>query len=126
MPRYRVQLKQGSRTIINRIEAKSQAAVLEFFNTLSTMQVSEIIGESGGYYKDDTLPPTDDFSYFPHAKFFVSNDSSRKSYQVIVHNLKLTKNAQDVALLARQCLEVSALNVDSIYAFALKSSKLQS
>lgn len=123
MPRFRVQLKQGSRTIINRVEAKNQTAVLEFFNTLSTMQVSEIIGETGGYYKDDTIPPIDDFAYFPHCKFFINNDESRKSHQVIVHNLKLTKNENDIAQMARQCLEIQSFNVDSISSLLLKGPR---
>lgn len=123
MPRFRVQLKQGSRTIVNRIEAKSQTAVLNFFNSLSTMQVSEVIGENGSYYKDDTLPPVDDFNYFPLAKFYARNESSSKAYQVVLHNMKLTKNMDDVALKAVECLDVHSLNVDSIYSFILKNKK---
>lgn len=124
MPRFRVQLKQGSRTIINRIEAKNQAAVLDFFNSLTSMKVSEIIGESGGYYKDDTLPPSDDFNYFPFAKFYVRNESSSKSYQVVLHNMKISKNMDDVALKAKEFLEIQSLNVDSIYSFILKNRKI--
>lgn len=123
MPKFRIQLKQGSRTIINRIEAKSLTHVLDFFNSLTTMQVSEVIGDNGAYFKDDTLPPMDDFLYYPYCKFFAYNEVNRVSNQVVIHHLKLTKNMDDVALKCSECLETNTFNVTSIYSFILKNKK---
>lgn len=121
MPKYRLRLQQGSRTIVNHIEAKSVQAVLDLFNTLTTMQVSEILKIE---YTDDTLPPVDDFLYYPLAKFFVSNEQSGKSTQIVLHNIKMTKNTDEIAAKAKECLEVQTLNIDSCHSFLMKNSKL--
>ncbi|MCK9373457.1 MAG: hypothetical protein M0P91_09675 [Sulfuricurvum sp.] len=121
MPKYRVQLKQGSTTKTAHIEAKSVAAVLDFYNTLTTMQVSEILKVE---YVDETLPPIDDMAYYQLCKFFYGNDDSRKSQQFYFQNMKLTKNTDDVILKAKQCLEIDGLNCDAVRSFILKNSKL--
>lgn len=121
MPKYRVQLKQGSRTIVNHIEAKSVQSVLDLFNTLTTMQVSEILKIE---YTDDTLPPVDDFVYYPLVKFIVKNDVSNKSSQVVLHNIKMTKNVDEIAQKAIETLEIQTLNIDSCYSFLMKNTKL--
>lgn len=121
MPKYRVQLKQGSRTIVNHIEAKSVQAVLDLFNTLSTMQVSEILKIE---YSDDTLPPVDDMVYYPFVKFMARNELSRKTHQILLHNIKMTKNTDDIDLKIKECLEIDTLKVDSTYCGLFKNSKL--
>lgn len=125
MPKYRLQLKQGSRTIVNRIEAKSQEHVLDLFNFLTTMQVSEIWGGTTPYM-DKTIPPADDFAYYPLVKFLARNDDSQKSVQIILHNVKLTKNTDDIASKIKECLEIDGLKVDSIICCLFKESKLAS
>ncbi len=121
MPKFRVQLKQGSRTIVNQIEAKDVSSVLTLFNSISTMQVSEILEIK---YSDDTLPPVDDMAYFPFAKFMCRNDTTRKTHQVTLHNIKMTKNSDDIDLMIKQCLEIDTLKVDSTYCGLFKNSKL--
>lgn len=121
MPKYRVQLKQGSRTIVNHLEAKSVQAVLDLFQSLTTMQVSEILKVE---YSDDTLPPIDDMAYYPLCKFFAANEDSRKSVQVVLHNIKLNKNENDVIIKARECLELDNLPIDSVRSILIKDSKL--
>ncbi len=123
MAKYQVQLKCASRTIVNRVEAKSVEAVLTFFNTLTSMQVSQILRIE---YEDNTLPPVDDMAYYPLVKFFVANEETRKSIQVVLHNMKLTKNETDVVTLAKECLSIDGLTIDSIRSILIKDSRLNS
>ena len=109
MPRYRVQLKQGRRTITNHIEAKSVASCLAFFEENTTMQVSEILEVK---YENDTLPPADDFAYFSIYKGILMN-STRMSQQIILNNVKLSKSEMDIAMSAKTHLEVGGLAVKS-------------
>lgn len=118
MPKYRVQLKQGSRTIVNHIEAKTVNDCLTFFNTLSTMQVSEILEVK---YTDETLQPIDDLAYYPMAKMFAYNEASGKSKQVLIHNVKLSKNEADIDLAIKQHLEIDTLTVNSTLCGLFKS-----
>ena len=119
MPNYRVQLKQGSRTVVNHIEAKNITAVLELFK-LTTMQVSEILEVK---YSDTTIQPIDDMQYYPLVKFMCKNTDSRKSQQLVLHNVKLTKNSGDIDVMIRQCIEIDGLKVDSTYCGLFKESK---
>jgi hypothetical protein len=120
MPKYRIQLKQGSRTITNHIEAKSVNDVLALFQTLSTMQVSEILEIK---YTDETLPPVDDMLYFPFVKIFANNEASRKSQQFLLHNIKLTKNSVDIDQALRQHCEIDTLAINSTHCGLFKSPK---
>ena len=61
MPKYRVQLKQGSKTFVEHIEAKSLQAVLDFFALISTAKVTEVLKIE---YEDTTKQPVDDMSVF--------------------------------------------------------------
>lgn len=123
MPKYRVQLKQGSNTKTAHIEAKSVQSVLDFYQSLTTMQVTEILKLE---YSDETLPPVDDMAYYPVVKMFIANDDSRKSVQFYFQNMKLNKNEEDVVLKAKQCLEIDNLNIDSIRSLLIKDSRLNS
>ena len=118
MPQYRVQLKQGRRTITNHLEAKSVADCLAFFQTMTTMQVSEILEIK---YEDNSTPPVDDFGYWAIYKGIVKNDA-RASRQIILNNVKLSKNEKDIALACRTHLEVLGLNVDSVMTSLFKQS----
>lgn len=117
MPKYRVQLKQGSRTIVNHIEAKSVGAVLTFYKTLTTMKVSEILKVE---YEDDTIPPVDDMLYHPLFKGIMKTDT-RMAKQIIINNLKLSKNEKDIALACVQNLEIEGQNIDSLYSALFKT-----
>ena len=117
MPKYRVQLKQGSRTIVNHIEAKSVDAVLAFFNELTTMQVSQILEIK---YEDNSTPPIDDFNYKPLYKGFIRNDSTHKSKQIILHNIKPNKHETDIYRACQQYLEIDGSRVDSVVSSLFK------
>jgi hypothetical protein len=111
MPFYRVQLKQGSRTIVNHIEASSWQDVLNFYNAVSTMKVSEILEVK---YKDETKPPVDDFNYKRLFKGFIRNEEARVSRQIILHNIKKSVNIKDMYNYIKQYLTIQGLKVDSI------------
>ena len=93
MPFYRVQLKQGSRTIVNHLEADNWEDILNFYRAVSTMQVSEILEVK---YKDETKPPIDDFNYKKLFKGFIRNEDARVSRQIIIHNIKKSVNIKDM------------------------------
>ena len=118
MPKYRVQLKQGSKTFVEHIEAKSLQAVLDFFALISTAKVTEVLKVE---YEDTTKQPVDDMNYYPVCKLMLSNSANHVSRQVVVHNVKLTKNLTDVINASKQYLEVSGFPVTSSYSSLLKS-----
>lgn len=116
MPLYRVQLKQGRRTITNHIEAKSVASCLAFFNEITTMQVSEILKVE---YTDETLPSIDDFNYFSIFKGILKNNT-KMSKQIVINNVKLSKNENDIALACKTHLEVGTASIDSLVSTLFK------
>lgn len=118
MPLYRVQLKQGRRTIVNQIEAKSVADCIAFFKELTTMQVSEVLEIK---YQDETPPPIDDFAYWALFKGVIKNDA-RMSKQIVLNNVKLSKNENDIALACKTHLDVNTLSVDSVVTSLFKHS----
>lgn len=117
MPKYRVQLKQGSRTVVNTIEAKSVASAIAFFETLSTMKVTEVLKIE---YENDTLPPVDDFLYFPLYKG-IMHTSTRLAKQMLVNNVKMTKSELDIAMACKEHLEINGSNIDSLYSSLFKT-----
>lgn len=119
MPKYRVQLKQGSRTIVNQIEAKDMTSVLAFYNAISTMKVTEVLKIE---YENDTTPPVDDFLYHPLFKGIMKTDT-RLCKQIIVNNVKLGVTEKDIALACQQFLEINGIHVDSLYSALFKSKK---
>lgn len=112
MPKYRIQLKQGSRTYVERGEFKSQNHVLTFYNTLTTAKVTEIWGGSSPYI-DQTTPPIDDMNYIKLVKTFARNYETKKSMQVTIRNVKLTKNAADISTAIRECMDIDGLAIDA-------------
>lgn len=118
MPKYRIQLKQGSKTIVEHIEAKSLESVLAFYQTFSTAKVSEVLKVE---YEDSTMQPIDDMGYFPLGKFMALNKSSKKSRQFIIHNIKKTKSSDDIAAGIKQHFEIDGLSIDSCYSGLIKS-----
>ena len=117
MPLYRVQLKQGSRTIVNHVEAKSLNDLLAFYDRISTMKVTEVLEvvyQSGGDI------PVDDFNYKKLFKGYIRNTSSHKSRQIILHNLKKSVDEDDLVSAIKAHLEVDGLVVDSVYCSLFK------
>ena len=116
MPKYRVQLKQGQRTIVEHIEAKSVADLLAFFKEITTMQVTEVLKIE---YEDHTMPPIDDFNYYQIFKGYM-HTSNRQSKQIILHNIKPSKTEKDIAMACKLHLEVNTVNVDSLISALFK------
>ena len=119
MAKYRVQLKQGSRTIVNHVEAKNVGAILSFFNSLTTMQVSEVLKVE---FSDDTMPPMDDFAYYSVFKGIMYTET-RLAKQIILNNVKLSISEKEIANACTQFLEIENANVKSLYSalFKMKS-----
>ena len=111
MPFYRVQLKQGSRTIVNHLEADNWEDILNFYNVVSTMQVSEILEVK---YSNDTKPPIDDFNYRKLFKGILRNEELRVSRQIILHNIKKTISLKELYNYILQYLKIEGKKVDSI------------
>ncbi|WP_324171717.1 hypothetical protein [Sulfurimonas sp.] len=111
MPNYKIQLKQGKRTIVAHGEFKNLQAVKTHYKTISTMKVSEILKVE---YEDKTTPPIDDYNYMSQFKAFVKNEDTRKSRQVIFNNLKVTLSDSQLYDSIKQNMEIQGLRVDSI------------
>ena len=111
MPIFRVQLKQGSRTIVNHIEADTWEDVKSFYDAVSTMKVTEILQVV--YQSSDKNIPVDDFNYKKLYKAFISNDS-RESRQIIVHNIKKSINEKDIVNYIKKYLKVAGKKVEGV------------
>lgn len=119
MPKYKIQLKQGKRTIVEHGEFKSLSHALDFFNTLTTMKVTEILKIE--YEALDDIVPIDDMVYKSLFKGFIKNETSRLSRQIILHNIKLTKNEDDIYVKIKECMDIGGLSVDNIYCSLFKA-----
>ena len=108
---FRVQLKQGSRTIVNHLEADSWEDILNFYNLVSTMKVSEILEVR---YSDKTQPPVDDFNYNRLFKCFIRNSDKKVSRQIILHNLKPNMTSAKISDYIKKYLKIEGLKVDGV------------
>ena len=113
MPLYRIQLKQGKRTVVEYVEGKSVTALLTFFEYITTMKVTEILRVEYSA-PEDTIIPIDDFVYDGLFKVFVKNDQ-RSSKQFIFHNIKKTVNDTELFAKMVECLEVGNLPITSCF-----------
>jgi len=118
MPMFRVQLKQGSRTIVNHLEADKWEDILAFYEKVSTMQVSEILEVR---YKNDTKPPIDDFNYKRLYKGIIRNEESHISRQIILHNLKLNINSDNLSQYIKQYLKIRGKKIDGVLVTLFRS-----
>lgn len=118
MPFYQIQLKQGSNTKVVNVEAKSVALCLEFFNYITTMQVSEI--RKIEYRSPDETPPVDDFNYNGQFRTFAKSDTNKMSRQFIFPNIKKTRDENEIFNMMKQCLEIDGATIHSIYASLMK------
>lgn len=116
MPIYKVQLKQGRRTIVNQIEAKSVNDAVQFFEKITTMKVSEVLELK---YYSELKPPIDDFNYNSLYKGIVKNNQ-KFSKQIVLNNVNLNKNEDDIYQACIQHLEVGTLKVESIVSSLFK------
>ncbi|MDO8454080.1 MAG: hypothetical protein Q7S59_05870 [Sulfurimonas sp.] len=118
MPKYKIQLKQGKRTVVAHGEFKSVASVLAHYNHISTMQVTEILRIE---YEDESQPPIDDFNYRSLFKGILKNDATRKSKQVIFNNIKLTINEREIIDSCKVHMEIDNSVVDSAISTLFKT-----
>ncbi len=118
MPKYKIQLKQGKRTIVAHGEFKNVSAVLAHYNRISTMKVSEILRVE---YEDTTTPPVDDFNYRSLFKGIVKNKDLRKSKQVIFNNIKMSINENDIYNSCMLNMEIDGAKIDSGLATLFKT-----
>lgn len=118
MPNYRVQLKQGSRTVVAHVEASSPSSVLALYEELSTMKVTEILEI---VYQSDALPPPDDLAYHSVWKGIIRNEALGVSRQVLIPHVKLSKNSNEVSASIRTHLQVNGAKVDSVITSLFKS-----
>ncbi len=119
MSRYRVQLKQGSKTLVERIEASSVSVVQDFYDSFCTMKVTEILKIEYEASSDANIP-IDDFNYISLYKAMIKNTDTNKSKQVVFHHLKNSINENEMAGLIQSNLEIDGFNVDSVYCSLLK------
>lgn len=117
MPKYKIQLKQGKRTLVEHGEFKNVASVLAHFNRISTMQVCEILKIE---YEDESIPPIDDFNYRSLFKGILKNNDTRQSKQVIFHNIKMNINENDIYNSCIQNMEINNGHVDSVISSLFK------
>jgi len=111
MPFFRVQLKQGSRTIVNHLEAGKWEDILAFYEKVSTMQVSEILEVK---YRNDTKPPIDDFNYKRLYKGIIRNEESHISRQIILHNIKQSVNLNELVGYIKKYLKIEGKKIDGV------------
>lgn len=111
MPKYKIQLKQGKVTRVAHGEFKNISACLAHYNTISTMKVTEILRVE---YEDTSTPPVDDYNYRSLFKGYINNSDTRKSKQVIFHNLKLSVGENDVYNSCISNMEIEGSSVDSV------------
>jgi len=119
MPHYKVQLKQGSRTIVEYIEAPSVSSVLSFYESITTMKVTEVL-KIEYEYEGSVIPP-DDFQYQKIYRALVKENSTGSSRQVIFHNIKPSVSSTNMAALIKSHLEIGGMNVDSVLCNLMKA-----
>ncbi len=110
MPFFRVQLKQGKRTIVNRIEARDYQDCINFFHELTTMEVSEVLEIK---YTSDKTPPIDDFNYLSLYKGFIKDTKNNLSCQIILNNVKLNKSEDDIYEACKKYLRINGKKINS-------------
>ncbi|MDP3466026.1 MAG: hypothetical protein Q8R86_09690 [Sulfuricurvum sp.] len=120
MPQYQVQLKQGSNTKVVNVEGKSVPLVLDFFNYITTMKVTEI--RQVLFSASDTIIPVDDFNYDGQFRTFAKSDTNRMSRQFIFPNIKRTRNENEIFQKMKECLEIDGASIHSITASLIKGS----
>lgn len=120
MPNYQVQLKQGRNIKSVMVESTSATKVLEFFNLISTMKVTEI--KEVVYVAPNDTIPMDDFNYYPSFKTFARNDAQKISKDFFFNNVKKTMNEKEIFMAMKEFLTIDGLHIDSIYSSLFKTS----
>ena len=117
MPKYKIQLKQGKRTLVDYGEFKSVASVLAHYGAISTMKVTEVLKVE---YESDGVVPIDDFNYQSLFKGIVKNTDNRMSKQVIFHNIKPTVSESEIYASCMSNMEINGFKIDEMVATLFK------
>lgn len=120
MPNYQVQLKQGRNIKSVMVESASATNVLEFFNFICTMKVTEI--KEVVYVAPTDIVPMDDFNYHPSFKTFARNDAQKISKDFFFNNVKKTLSEKEIFMAMKEFLTIDGLHIDSIYSSLFKTS----
>lgn len=118
MPKYKIQLKQGKRTLVAHGEFSSVSSCLAHYQAISTMQVCEILRIE---YEDHTTPPPDDYAYRSLFKGYIKNKDSRKIKQVIFHNIKPHLGSDSIASACKANMRIDGLVVDEVISSLIKT-----
>lgn len=111
MPIYKITQQQGNRVITSTLEAKSVPDLIAFLTAVSTAEVKYIYKVE--FETQKTNFPPDDFNYNKQFKAFVSN-KNRMCKQILLHNVKKTKNENELSTLIKTHLEVGGLAVNGV------------
>lgn len=113
MPQYQVSLVQGSNSVTEYIEAKNLAALLDFYQYASTMEVKKVLKVE--YVNPSSVYPIDDFNYEKLMKVTARAESTGRSRQFIFHHLKKTVSDEELYAKMKECLEVGGASISSMY-----------
>ena len=111
MPIYKITQQQGNRVITSTLEAKSVSDLIAFLDAVSTAEIKYIYKVE--FETQKTNFPSDDFNYNKQFKAFVSN-KNRMCKQILIHNVKKTKNEAEISALIKTHLEVGGLAVKGV------------
>lgn len=110
--KYQIKLQQGKNSITAYGEFKSLDSCLAHFRNISTMKIAEI---REIVYQDETsLIPLDDFNYIKQIKCYIKNDSTRKSMQIVMNNIKMGLTEKSLIDSIKQNYEIDNFKVDSV------------
>jgi len=108
--RFKVALRQGQKTWIEYIEAKSLEDVLNFYKAVSTAKVVRV--EQIVYENENENVPLDDRSYWSIVKVIARRDGFSRQY--LFHNVKLNIDTEKLAELMRQHLRVAGGKIEGV------------
>lgn len=118
MANFQVQLKQGATVKSVNVEADNYENVLLFFQSVTTMKVTEIKKVE---YQMDGLIPSDDMQYYPVVKTIGRNDDQNIAKQFLLNNIKLTINENELFAFMKQYLTIDGFKIDSVLSTVFKS-----
>ena len=111
MPIYKITQQQGNRVITSTLEAKSVSDLIAFLDAVSTAEIKYIYKVE--FETQKTNFPSDDFNSNKQFKAFVSNKNGMCK-QILIHNVKKTKNEAEISALIKTHLEVGGLAVKGV------------
>jgi len=108
--KFKVALRQGQKTWVEYVEAKSLEDVLSFYEAVSTAKVVRV--EQIVYENENGNVPLDDRQYWSLVKVIARRDGFARQY--LFHNLKLSIDAVKLAELMRSHLLVAGGKIEGV------------